>query len=834
MEYGCSVIPSAETSSLKEARRDPMVWFRLPFAEIVCFSCDDYEEYRRNFRLQLRAMVDSETRLGTDPEPIFLYVKPSHVEEDSRGPQRVFEAASRDLNDKNFVRVIKVDSNSPQWNQELMRCVKTCLSTSLETRASAYYSEANRVIRRIVQDSKPTNEVKFSDLYLLKDSVATMFESAGLLTDALTEYIEADAMIHETFNQVMGVNGRDHQNIFLSCDTPKEMGFPESSLLWYRREAGREIVSNHAVSYGESEEYLNLVVSSAIMSNRIRILCKLQKRHEAFLEVSRYIQQHEMILKTLENNESCPIGLAECWSFSASVSALSMISKPWVAENHKVETRRFFSLEFEKQEVKMLQNVSADDMDGWHLDPQMSQDIQDVSVLRSFYNAVGEIALRARQSMISVGLRHQKWIQQYDPTVESILDALKNKTTSYGRTVQTTPKSIRNLPSEFRVTPQNSIDHDELESPALYRENGNHNGEENLETVDLNQSHSHKKDFKSDRTDRKVSLQTQISVKTKDEGSEEGSAASSPKTEIETPETSSVPASEVSSNIGSVIANPSLSLAHREVDVTKSSGYHIGLVQDAFEMTLKQSKSTASSVWNPENWRLKASMDNQKAFDSLWVTLTQIAQSCFLKGNRLRSSALLEIDIADNLSSRGDYQKASAIYKKACNTILDKNHSIVVIPCLIKLASVQAKIKDPGLIWTIFYLLEAVNDAKSAPSKYSSKDITKLLIDVFVRAAAVVDGLVTSWRERDQECTALDLSSLICIRPHGQRFKIFDRVTPHNFLQDTEEIECVQGFVGDYVEIQSELVSGLGVVFPIQDASITLIGMQELNGKLPG
>ena len=72
-------------SRLYHHRKSPMSWFMLPFVELVVFSCQDYDEYKRNFRLQLRAMADVESRLPTDPIPIFVYVQPPTLDE-PKGP----------------------------------------------------------------------------------------------------------------------------------------------------------------------------------------------------------------------------------------------------------------------------------------------------------------------------------------------------------------------------------------------------------------------------------------------------------------------------------------------------------------------------------------------------------------------------------------------------------------------------------------------------------------------------------------------------------------------------------------------------------------------------
>lgn len=52
-------------------------------------SCEDGEEYKRNYRLQLKAMAETEGRAGVAPELLFLYLRPASVDALARGSVKV-------------------------------------------------------------------------------------------------------------------------------------------------------------------------------------------------------------------------------------------------------------------------------------------------------------------------------------------------------------------------------------------------------------------------------------------------------------------------------------------------------------------------------------------------------------------------------------------------------------------------------------------------------------------------------------------------------------------------------------------------------------------------
>ena len=75
---------------LRQFAHSSVTWFRNPYAQLVLVSCEDYEEYKRGMRLQLKAMVDAEaTRTPSAPELLFAYCAPQGRDPNGRGPLKV-------------------------------------------------------------------------------------------------------------------------------------------------------------------------------------------------------------------------------------------------------------------------------------------------------------------------------------------------------------------------------------------------------------------------------------------------------------------------------------------------------------------------------------------------------------------------------------------------------------------------------------------------------------------------------------------------------------------------------------------------------------------------
>ncbi len=89
-----------------------MAWFRSPLVHIVLTSCPEYEDYKRDLRLRLKAMADTESLAPGQPELLFVYLRPAGADPAAKGPARAFDAMRRDLN-RRRERCVRLDPLPP-------------------------------------------------------------------------------------------------------------------------------------------------------------------------------------------------------------------------------------------------------------------------------------------------------------------------------------------------------------------------------------------------------------------------------------------------------------------------------------------------------------------------------------------------------------------------------------------------------------------------------------------------------------------------------------------------------------------------------------------------
>ena len=235
MNHFCRLVSSFEPAvqKLQQYAYSALTWFRQPAATLVLISCNDAEDYKKNFRLQLRAMIETEGRHPLSPEPVFVYTAPpSSPDIDPKGSGRVVDAMRRELGSRRRERISRIDlvpaaassslHNAPLNHSthsvtatsmanndssadvgvhgidEVIMCLKSAIATSLESRINAY-GEVVRQHMTALQASRP--DVCFSDLFLLKDSLAVMMEAAGLVEDSVREYLELEVAFQQVEQQ---------------------------------------------------------------------------------------------------------------------------------------------------------------------------------------------------------------------------------------------------------------------------------------------------------------------------------------------------------------------------------------------------------------------------------------------------------------------------------------------------------------------------------------------------------------------------------------------------------------------------------------------------------
>ena len=114
----------AQLRSLRQFLHSPAAWFRAPLVQLVLVSCLEYEDYKRDLRLRLRAMADTETFAPGQPELLFVYVRPLGSDPAAKGPAKAFDAMRRDLN-RRRERCVRLDPMPPDTGSP-GQCTKGC------------------------------------------------------------------------------------------------------------------------------------------------------------------------------------------------------------------------------------------------------------------------------------------------------------------------------------------------------------------------------------------------------------------------------------------------------------------------------------------------------------------------------------------------------------------------------------------------------------------------------------------------------------------------------------------------------------------------------------
>ncbi|KAL4549831.1 hypothetical protein Ndes2526B_g04818 [Nannochloris sp. 'desiccata'] len=395
---------------LQQYAYSALTWFRQPAASLVLISCNDAEDYKKNFRLQLRAMIDYEGRHPLSPEPVFVYIAPKPSPDvDPKGPGRVVDAMRRELGSRRRQRVARVDvvaaagaaaaTNDPtnsatasinkdssaddglQGIDEVIMCLKAAIAASLEARISAY-GEVVRQHMTALQAARP--DVCFSDLFLLKDSLAVMMEAAGLVEDSVREYLELEVAFQQveqtkkqsseppsrlsslskssdglsepqtSLNNTSSLHARQLE--FLNGGLQPRKGIDEASGIWSDWRATRlsvqgiafsldrstlessfgatsSVPTAHNITHGDTTSLLAL--RQAVFASQSRVLLKLQRYSEvlerglAFFHNSfSTLAAHEGQTRSTSSGSSkqSPKFFKEAWTFAGCISLAAAVA----------------------------------------------------------------------------------------------------------------------------------------------------------------------------------------------------------------------------------------------------------------------------------------------------------------------------------------------------------------------------------------------------------------------------------------------------------------------------------------------------------------------------
>ncbi|KAK9858891.1 hypothetical protein WJX84_005283, partial [Apatococcus fuscideae] len=305
----------ARLKRLRPYAHSPVTWFRNPFACLILVSCEDAEDYRRQWRMQLKGILDREKdSVGGLAEWVICYVRPLNADALSKGPKKVMEALRHDFSTRRRERCVRLDLMTTGSSKvtvagldELERLLREAVKASFEARQAAYDDEVRKLM-----DKRLEKGWSFSTLFLVKDSLAIMLEAGGLLEDAVREYSELEACYLEALASGGPLAGAPFGG--------NQDGDDVAQLLkasW--RETRRAVLHKGNIAEFHFRQYM--------FACQARLLLKLERPAEVVIKGLKFIQTFSEILSRREASGQLPNLFREAWAFSACLSLASVTAR---------------------------------------------------------------------------------------------------------------------------------------------------------------------------------------------------------------------------------------------------------------------------------------------------------------------------------------------------------------------------------------------------------------------------------------------------------------------------------------------------------------------------
>ncbi|CAL1408219.1 unnamed protein product [Linum trigynum] len=173
-----------------------LFWFREPYATVVLVTCEDLDEFKTILKPRLKLIVQNDER-----EWFIVFVSRAHPSNDNaiKSAKKVYDRVQVEFSTKKRERCCKFDIHGPEalfW-EDLESKVMECVRNTLDRRVQFYEDE----IRKL-SEQRFMPIWNFCNFFILKESLAFMFEMAHLYEDALREYDELELCYLETVNMI--------------------------------------------------------------------------------------------------------------------------------------------------------------------------------------------------------------------------------------------------------------------------------------------------------------------------------------------------------------------------------------------------------------------------------------------------------------------------------------------------------------------------------------------------------------------------------------------------------------------------------------------------------
>ncbi|CAN6453485.1 unnamed protein product [Victoria cruziana] len=311
-----------------------LFWFREPYATIIIVTCEDLDEFKNILRNRLKLIIQNDDR-----EWFIVFVSKAHPSNDQamKLVKKIYAKLEVEFNTKKRERCCKLDlqgSDTDFWSDFEYKLVESIRNT-IDRRSQFYEDE----IRKL-SENRLMPVWNFCNFFILKESLAFMFEMAHLHEDSLREYDELELCYLETVNTP---NGK--QKDFGGLDK----GDDQAAILKPSSKPLSDIVLDDTFREFEFRQYLFACQS--------KLLFKLNRPVEVATRGYSFIISFSKALSLHENN--LPFCLKEVWVTTACLALINETAPRYdsglVAPDVEKEFYRVQGDLYSLSRVKMLQ-----------------------------------------------------------------------------------------------------------------------------------------------------------------------------------------------------------------------------------------------------------------------------------------------------------------------------------------------------------------------------------------------------------------------------------------------------------------------------------------------
>ncbi|KAJ7527532.1 hypothetical protein O6H91_16G059700 [Diphasiastrum complanatum] len=165
--------------------------FRHPFATVLLITCEDLDDYKAIVKPRLRSIIQNDDR-----EWFIVFVSRANAGDPTgKSTKKVYNKLEVDFSSKKRERCCRLEISAfdtAVWEDIEARMVD-CIRNTLDRRVQLYEEEVRKL-----SENRYMPSWNFCNFFIVKESLAYMFETAHLVDDALSEYDELEQVYLET------------------------------------------------------------------------------------------------------------------------------------------------------------------------------------------------------------------------------------------------------------------------------------------------------------------------------------------------------------------------------------------------------------------------------------------------------------------------------------------------------------------------------------------------------------------------------------------------------------------------------------------------------------